>query len=170
MRRSAWTLFLATSLLLGCNPQDRTLPEEFPPVRLGMERREVRRILEESDARIAEDNARLLRAVERDRRVAEEVFLFYKDRLAAFTIRYPGPATRAVFQRQSRRFGLTFGDPYEQRDDGMVLLARWRAEETGGRVLLSAFIGGSGESPLMARIEDPSVVPRLIRQMERDSL
>lgn len=132
-------------------------------------REEVRRSLSSAGAEFAEDGERVLRVVGRDRRVSEEVFLFYKHRLAAFTIRYPGAASRGAFQRQSRRFTLTFGAPHEHSDNGMVLLSRWRSEEIGGRVLMSAFVGGRADAPLMVRVEDPSVVGRLIRELGEDS-
>jgi hypothetical protein len=165
----AFTLCLSLALFLGCAPRDQALPEEFPPVRLGMPRSDARTALERAGGDIAEDSDRMVRVVGRDRRVGEEVFLFYKDRLAAYTIRYPGAASRGAFQRQSRRFGLSFGEPYEQSDDGLVLVSRWRSEEVGGRVLMSAFIGGRADSPLMVRVEDPSVVGRLIRHLGADS-
>jgi hypothetical protein len=163
-------LVLGFASLLGCAPRDQALPEEFPPVRLGMDRAEARAALERAGGGVVEDNEQMVRVVGRDRRVHEEFFLFYKGRLAAFILRYPGMASRGVFQRQSRRFDLSFGKPFEQRDDGIVMTSRWRAKGIGGQVLLSAFVGGRGEAPLMVRVEDPSVLGRLIRQLGTDSL
>jgi hypothetical protein len=153
----------------GCGRRG-VVPEEFPPVHLGMPHAEARAALGSGSARIVEDNDRVIRVVGRDRRVEEEVFLFYQDRLAAWTARYPTPATRASFVRQTRRFTMAFGEPFESRDDGLVLSSRWKLPAGGGRLLLSGYVGSRGaDSPLMARVEDPSVVRRLVRSLSGES-
>jgi hypothetical protein len=176
--RARWVLGLILGVQLAgtaCAPRDRALPEEFPPVRLGMPRAEVRAALSRAGADIAGDDTRMLTAVGRDRRVREESFFFYRERLAAYVLRYPGAASRGVFQRQTRRFNLTFGEPFETADNGYSLIARWRAPELGGRVLMTASVGRPEQSALTVRVEDPSVLPRLLRALgeepaERDSL
>jgi hypothetical protein len=65
---------------------------------------------------------------------------------------------------------MAFGEPFENRDDGAVLMARWKLPDRSGRVLLSGFVAGrSPEHALMVRVEDPSVVRRLVRSLAGDS-
>ena len=142
------------------------MPEEFPPVRLGMPYAEARDALVKDHATVTEQSAGMLRVTGRDRRVAEETFLFYEGTLAAWTARYPTQASRGNFMRETKRFTMAFGEPFESRDDGAVLLARWRLPDRSGRVLLSGFVAGRGpEHALMVRVEDPSVVRRLVRSL-----
>ncbi len=144
-------------------------PPEFPPVRLGMRLAAVHEILVGGKGRIVESTPRLLRVTGRDRRVAEEVFLFYDGKLAAWTLRFARPATPESFRREARRLTAFYGKPIEITGRGLVLIARWRARQPGSRVLLSGYVGGRGASaPLMVRFEDASVLGSLIRQMARD--
>jgi hypothetical protein len=167
MLTGASAALLGLLLASGCGRR-ATVPEEFPPVQLGMSRAETRDVVAGGGTRIAEDTPQMLRVTGRDSRVAEEVFLFYDGKLAAWTLRFAKPASRGSFQRVQRRLTLTFGEPMEERDDGLVLAARWRGREQGGRVLLSGFVGGrGGNAPLMVRVEDASVVRRLIRSLDK---
>jgi hypothetical protein len=166
MRRA---LFLAVLALAGCS-RSSGLPEEFPPVHLGMPYTEARDALIKDHGTVTEQSAGMLRVTGRDRRVAEETFLFYEGSLAAWTARYPTQATRGSFMRETRRFTMAFGEPFENHDDGAVLLARWKLPDRSGRVLLSGFVAGRGpEHSLMVRVEDPSVVRRLVRSLSADS-
>jgi len=166
MRR---VLFLAVLALAGCS-RSSGLPEEFPPVRLGMPYAEAREALIKDHGTVTEQSAGMLRVTGRDRRVAEETFLFYEGALAAWTARYPTQASRGNFMRETRRFTMAFGEPFENRDDGAVLVARWKLPDKSGRVLLSGFVAGRGpEHALMVRVEDPSVVRRLVRSLASDS-
>lgn len=136
---------------------------------LGMPWEDVRRSVARLGGRIDEESRHSFRVVGRDRRVAQEVFFFYHDRLAAYTVRYAEEATTGSFRRLARRYTLAYGDPVQEEYDEWLLRAAWRVEEPRGRVLLSGFIGGRGvESPLMARVEDPSVMPRLLRALEEE--
>jgi hypothetical protein len=146
-------------------------PEEFPPVTFGMTQSEVRILLTELGGSVIEDDEGVLVISGRDRRVADETFLFYRDRLAAWTVRFGEEATRGGFQRLARRFTLAYGESVAESDDGMILRAEWRIVETGGRLHLSGYVGGRGDaSPLMARVEDPTVMPRLIRKIRENDL
>jgi hypothetical protein len=166
MRRA---LFLAVLALAGCS-RSSGLPEEFPPVHLGMPYAQARDALIKDHGTVTEQSAGMLRVTGRDRRVAEETFLFYEGSLAAWTARYPTQATRGSFMRETRRFTMAFGEPFENHDDGAVLLARWKLPDRSGRVLLSGFVAGRGpEHSLMVRVEDPSVVRRLVRSLSADS-
>jgi hypothetical protein len=161
-------LVLGLLLAAGCARRGEA-PEEFPPVRLGMSRAATHDALAATGARIVEESPRMLRAVGRDRRVAEEVFLFYDGRLAAWTQHLAEPASRASFARTSRQLARSFGAPTEERDDGLVLAARYRLREEGGRVLLSGYVGGGrGSAPLMVRVEDASVLRSLVRELARE--
>lgn len=160
--------WLGLCVAVGCAPHPGTIAE-FPPVRLGMSRADVLAAMTAGRASLLEDSPRLLRAANRDPRVAEEVFLFYDGRLAAWTQRLEERPTRQAFERARRRYTRAFGAPTETGDDGLVLTARWRDESQSGRVLLSGYIGDrTGQARLMVRVEDPSVVRSLIRQMGRD--
>jgi hypothetical protein len=171
MLSRCWCLVL-TVVLLGLGPAcapRRGAPDEFPPVHLGMPRAEVRAALAQGRASVLEDSPRLLRAAGRDAGVAEETFLFYDGRLAAWTQRLEQPSTRATFAHVRGRYTRCFGEPFEVHDDGLVLVARWRYAAEKGRVLLSGYAGDrTGQARLMVRVEDPSVVRSLIRQMGRD--
>lgn len=146
------------------------MPEEFPPVQLGMPYTEAKEALVKDHGTVTEQSAGMLRVTGRDRRVAEETFLFYEGTLAAWTARYPTTASRGNFMRETKRFTMAFGEPFESHDDGAVLLARWRLPDRSGRVLLSGFVAGRGpEHALMVRVEDPSVVRRLVRSLAADS-
>jgi hypothetical protein len=156
----------------GCsrNPSSG-MPEEFPPVHLGMSYADAREALVKDHGTVTEQSpsGSMLRVTGRDRRVAEETFLFYEGALAAWTARFPTAASRGNFMRETKRFTMAFGEPFESHDDGAVLLARWRLPDRSGRVLLSGFIAGRGpEHALMVRVEDPSVVKRLVRSLARD--
>lgn len=136
---------------------------------LGMPSEEVRRSVAKLGGRIDEESRHSFRVAGRDRRVAQEVFFFYHDQLAAYTIRYAEEATTGSFRRVARRYSMAYGKPIEEEYDEWLLRAAWRIEEPRGRVLLSGFIGGRGvESPLMVRVEDPSVMPRLLRALEEE--
>jgi hypothetical protein len=163
-------LGLALGLLAAAGCARRgAAPEAFPPVRLGMARVAARDALAAAGARIVEESPRMLRAVGRDSRVAEEVFLFYDGRLAAWTQHLAEPASRASFARVSRQLAHFYGAPTEERDDGLVLAARYRLGEEGGRVLLSGYVGdGKGSAPLMVRVEDASVLRSLVRELARE--
>jgi hypothetical protein len=142
------------------------MPEEFPPVHLGMPYAEARDALIKDHGTVTEQSPGMLRVTGRDRRVAEETFLFYEGALAAWTARYPTAASRGSFMREIKRFTMAFGEPFESHDDGAVLLARWRLPDRSGRVLLSGFVAGRGpDHALMVRVEDPSVVKRLVRAL-----
>lgn len=168
-RRAGW--LLALLLGLAACASDKGLPEEFPPVRLGMTNSEVRAsVTRGNGATVLEQGERMLRVAGRDRRVAEEVFLFQDGRLAAWTLRYTNPASRSDIDRLTRRFNLAFGQPIEHADNGLVVSTRWKLPEGAGRVLLSGYVGGRGpQAPLMVRVEDPSVIRRLIRELRRES-
>jgi hypothetical protein len=158
------------AFLAGCGTEAGP-PEEFPPVELGMAHEEVRGSMIGAGGKIAEENERMMSIVERDRRVAEETFFFYHDKLAAWTVRFAEEPTRRGFTRLAKRFTMAYGDPIEESDDGWVLRATWRIPDGGGRLLLSGFIGGRGpDTPLTARLEDPSVMQRLIREMRREDV
>jgi hypothetical protein len=169
--RPAWgklLLLLSLCVLAGCARPGGT-PQEFPPARLGMAQAEVRAALAKAGANLIDDSPRVLRATGRDARVAEEVFLFYDGRLAAWTQRLEEAATRTSFARARGRYTRCFGRPIERGDNGLVLTARWRLPGQEGRVLLSAYVGDrSGRAQLMVRVEDPSVLRSLIRQMGRE--
>src|SRR5262249_39321155 len=120
------------------------MPEEFPPVRLGMPYAEAREALIKDHGTVTEQSTGMLRVTGRDRRVAEATFLFYEGSLAAWTARYPTQASRGNFMRETKRFTMAFGEPFESHDDGAVLLARWRLPDRSGRVLLSGFVAGRG--------------------------
>ena len=166
MTRRAALLVLAL-VVAGCSRPSSGLPEEFPPVRLGMSLDEARAALVGAHGNVVEQTDRMLRVTGRDRRVAEEVFLFYHGSLAAWTIRYPTPATRGNYMRETRRFTMAFGPPFQASEEGSpVLLTRWRLPDKSGRVLLSGYVAGRGDAaPLMVRVEDPSVVRRLVRSL-----
>ena len=169
MTRRAWALVIMALVMAGCS-RSSGLPEEFPPVRLGMPYGEAREALIKDHGTVTEQSAGMLRVTGRDRRVAEETFLFDEGILAAWTARYPTQATRGSFMRETRRFTMAFGEPFENRDDGAVLVARWKLPDRSGRVLLSGFVAGrSPEHALMVRVEDPSVVRRLVRSLSADS-
>lgn len=169
--RSPWgaiLLLLSLAAAPGCAPRG-SAPEGFPPVHLGMSRSAVLEALAATPARLLEETPQVVRAAGRDPRVIEEVFLFYDGNLAAWTQRLAESSSRESFARESARFTRYFGEPIERTDEGLVLTARWRMAEEKGRVLLSAYTGDrSGNSPLMVRAEDPSVVRSLIRQMSRE--
>jgi hypothetical protein len=134
-----------------------------------MTRAEVVGAVGEAKGRVLEETPQTLRAAGRDTRVEEEVFLFYDGRLAAWTQRLAQPSTRAAFERTRGRYTRHFGEPIESHDDGPVQMARWRYAGEKGRVLLSAYAGDhSGRARLMVRVEDPSVLRSLVRQMGRD--
>jgi hypothetical protein len=163
-------IILSSAILWGCGARDEP-PEEFPKVDLGMNHAETRETMTASGGRVTEDTDRLMSIVERDPRVSEETFFFYHDKLAAWTARYGEEATRRSFQRLARRITLAYGDPLEESDDGWVLRATWRIPDGGARLLLSGYVGSRGpETPLTARLEDPSVMPRLIRAMRREGV
>ena len=135
----------------------------------GMSTDAVRRAVAKQGGRVEAESQSSLLVVGRDRRVDQEVFFFYRDQLAAYTVRYAESASSGNFRRIARRFTLAYGVPIEERYDEWVHRAAWRMEESHGRLLLSGFVGGQGvESPLMARIEDPSVMPRLLRLLEEE--
>ena len=139
-------------------------------MRLGMTYAEARDALRLGHGNVVEQTDRMLRVTGRDRRVAEEVFLFYQGSLAAWTIRYPTSATLGNFMRETKRFTMAFGPPFDGLDEGGVLTARWRLPDKSGRVLLSGYVAGRGvDTPLMVRVEDPSVVRRLVRSLGADS-
>jgi len=168
MTRRAWFFAVVLLALAGCS-RSSGLPEEFPPVHLGMSYAEAREALIKDHGTVTEQSAGMLRVTGRDRRVAEETFLFYEGSLAAWTARYPTQATPGSFVREKRRFTMAFGEPFENRDDGAVLVARWKLPDRTGRVLLSGFVAGrSPEHALMVRVEDPSVVRRLVRSLSGD--
>jgi len=171
MIRRALSVLALCLLAAGCSRGPSSgMPEEFPPVRLGMTYEEAKEALVKDHGTLTEQSAGMLRVTGRDRRVAEETFLFYEGTLAAWTARYPTPATRGSFMREIKRFTMAFGEPFENHDDGAVLLARWRLPDRSGRVLLSGFVAGrSPEHALMVRVEDPSVVRRLVRSLAADS-
>jgi hypothetical protein len=136
-----------------------------------MSRDEARGALVRAGARLLEDSPRLLRAADRDARVEEETFLFYDGRLVVWTQRLAQPATRAAFAELRARYSRHFGEPYEIRDSDLVQSARWRHDAEKGRVLLSGYTGDrAGRGQLMVRVEDPSAVGGLIRQMRRDEV
>lgn len=167
-RRGA--LLLLAILLGGCSRPHSGLPEEFPPVRLGMSYEETREALVAAHGNVVEQTDRMLRVTGRDRRVAEEVFLFYKGGLAAWTIRYPTRATRGNYMRETKRFTMAFGEPFDTQDQGVLAVTKWRLPDKSGRVLLSGYLAGRGdEAPLMVRVEDPSVVRRLVRSLSSDT-
>jgi hypothetical protein len=144
-------------------------PEEFPPVTLGMEWEDVRRSVAKRGGRIDEESPHSFRVMGRDRRVAQEMYFFHHDQLAAFTLRYAEEATTGSFRRLARRYTLAYGEPVEEDYDEWLLRASWRMKDPPGRVLLSGFVGGrEPDSPLMARVEDPSVMPRLLRVLEEE--
>jgi hypothetical protein len=170
MTRWRGAMLLLAMILTGCSRSSDGMPEEFPPVRLGMSYEETREALARAHGDVVEQTTGMLRVTGRDRRVAEEVFLFYQGHLAAWTTRYPTPATRGNFMRESKRFTMAFGAPFEAQDEGVVLTTRWRLPDKSGRVLLSGYVAGRGnEAPLMVRVEDPSVVRRLVRSLTADS-
>jgi hypothetical protein len=155
-------------LAIGCSAADGP-PEEFPPVHFGMTADSVRRAVAKQGGRVEAESAHSFLVVERDRRIEQEVFFFYRERLAAYTVRYAEEASSGNFRRLARRYTLAYGEPIEERYDDWVMRAAWRMEEDRGRLLLSGFVGGRGtDSPLMARIEDPSVMPRLLRLLEEE--
>ena len=159
---------LLVIVVIGCSAADGP-PEEFPPVRFGMSADSVKRAVAKQGGRIEAESAHSFLVVERDRRIEQEVFFFYRDGLAAYTVRYAEEASSGNFRRLARRYTLAYGEPVEERYDDWVMRAAWRMEEDRGRLLLSGFVGGRGvESPLMARIEDPSVMPRLLRALEEE--
>jgi hypothetical protein len=170
IRRALIALALA-ALAAGCSRGlSSGMPEEFPPVHLGMPYADAREALVKDHGTVTEQSAGMLRVTGRDRRVAEETFLFYEGTLAAWTARYPTAASRGNFMRETKRFTMAFGQPFESHDDGAVLLARWRLPDLSGRVLLSGFVAGRGPAQaLMVRVEDPSVVKRLVRSLAADS-
>ena len=171
MIRSAVLALVLAALSAGCSRGISSgMPEEFPPVRLGMSYADAKDALVKDHGTVTEESAGMLRVTGRDRRVAEETFLFYEGTLAAWTARYPTDASRGNFMRETKRFTMAFGAPFESHDDGAVLLARWRLPDRSGRVLLSGFVAGRGpEHTLMVRVEDPSVVRRLVRSLAADS-
>ena len=169
---SAWIpALLLSSLLLSAGCARRGAPPaEFPPVTLGMTRAAAQRALARTPGRIADEDARMLRVVGRDQRVEEEIFLFYDGKLAAWTMRFVEPASRASFARRRGDLSRSLGKPGEETDNGLVLTARWRTPQPGGRVLLSGYVGGGmGHNPLMVRVEDASALPGLLRQMRRET-
>ena len=170
IRRALCGLALA-ALFAGCSRGPSSgMPEEFPPVHLGMLYADAKEALVKDHGTVTEQTVGMLRVTGRDRRVAEETFLFYEGTLAAWTARYPTAASRGNFMRETKRFTMAFGEPFESHDDGAVLLARWRLPDRSGRVLLSGFVAGRGpEHALMVRVEDPSVVRRLVRSLAADS-
>lgn len=167
MIRYALAALAVAALAAGCSRGISSgMPEEFPPVHLGMSYADAKDALVKDHGMVTEQNAGMLRVTGRDRRVAEETFLFYEGALAAWTARYPTDASRGNFMRETKRFTMAFGQPFESHDDGAVLLARWRLPDRSGRVLLSGFVAGRGpEHTLMVRVEDPSVVRRLVRSL-----
>ncbi len=161
-------LALGLWLAAGCARRGDA-PSEFPPVQVGMTFAAAHDRLAAGPGRIVESTPRMLRLVGRDRRVAEEVFLFFDGKLAAWTLRFARPATPESFRREARRLTAFYGKPAELEDRGLVLMARWRARQPGSRVLLSGYVGGRADNaPLMVRFEDASVLGSLIRQMVRD--
>ena len=154
--------------MLGCSASEGP-PEEFPSVRFGMSADSVRRVVAKQGGRVEVESAHSFLVVERDRRIDQEVFFFYRDRLAAYTVRYAEEASSGNFRRLARRYTLAYGEPIDERYDDWVMRATWHMKDDRGRLLLSGFVGGRGvDSPLMARIEDPSVMPRLLRLLEED--
>lgn len=158
------------SFYLGCGAKGGP-PEEFPAVDLGMSREQVREALTAQGGQVTEETERMIAVTGRDVRVAEETFFFFHDRLAAWTVRFAEQSTRRGFTRLAKRFTMAYGGPDEENDDGWVLRARWRLPEGGDQLILSGFVGGRGpETPLTARLEDPSVMPRLLREMRREDM
>lgn len=168
----AWglALLLVSQLLpTGCSRRGAA-PEDFPPVRLGMPRPDVQRVLARTRGRTVEEGPQMMRVAGRDARVAEEIFLFYDGKLAAWTMRFVEPASRAAFAHRRGELSRSLGRPGEETDNGLVLTARWRAARPGERVLLSGYVGGGmGHNPLMVRVEDASALPGLLRQMRREA-
>src|SRR5262245_3150324 len=170
MIRTALAVLALAACLGACSRSSSGMPEEFPPVRLGMSYAQVKGELAKHRASVAEESGNMLRVTGRDRRVAEETFLFYRGALAAWTARYPTPATRGSYMRETKRFTMAFGEPFENLDDGAVIVTRWKLPDRSGRVLLSGYVGGRSEDhTLMVRVEDPSTVRRLVRSLTADS-
>lgn len=129
----------------------------------------VRRAVAKQGGRIDTESAHSFLVVERDRRIDQEVFFFYRDALAAYTVRYAEEASSGNFRRLARRYTLAYGEPIDERYDDLVMRATWHMKPDRGRLLLSGFVGGRGaDSPLMARVEDPSIMPRLLRLLEEE--
>jgi hypothetical protein len=166
--RRALPVLLVLALAAGCSRRGQA-PEEFPPVHLGTTRDEVRDQVLGGRTRVLLDTPQTLRIVDRDSRVAEEVFFFYDGRLAAWTLRFTRTSSRGSFDYASRRFDMAFGAPLEKSDNGLVLTSRWKLPQEHGLVVLSGYVADrTGRAPLMVRVEDPSVLRGLYRQMRRE--